>query len=106
MITVLVVGPHAAGATAFAEGHPSVEILIARNGEEAIEKLARNRRIDAVLLLAGAETAELATAIQEEDPAAPTLFAPAAAGSLPSVRSLVGTQPKELLDAIARLLSS
>ncbi len=54
MITILVVGAPAAEASRYAAGHPSVEILVAGGTEEALEKLARNRRIDAVLLLSGA----------------------------------------------------
>ena len=51
--------------------------MTAAGVEEALEKLARNRRIDAVLLLADADPAAAAQAIHDEDPGAPPLFVPA-----------------------------
>jgi dihydrodipicolinate synthase/N-acetylneuraminate lyase len=107
VITVLVVGgPGSAGALGAAMGHPSVEVLTALGAEDALEKLARNRRIDAVLLLAGEANREIATAIRQEDPAGPPLFAPAAgAGPIAGVRPIHGAGPEELLAEIGRDLS-
>ena len=107
MITILVVGAPAAEASRYAAGHPSVEILVAGGTEEALEKLARNRRIDAVLLLSGPEAAELATILAEEDPAAPPLFAPASAGTIPRATPLPDGDPNQLLERmVARLEAS
>jgi hypothetical protein len=104
MITVLVLGPsHVESAPAdFAD--PSVEILAAGSAEEALEKLARNRRIDAVLLLPGSEARELAETLAEEDPSAPPLFAPASIGEIPGVRRLEAENPVALVQRIVELL--
>jgi hypothetical protein len=76
VITILAVGgPERDLANAFAL-KPSVEVVTARDVEDALEKLARNRRVDAVLLLDGASAAASAQTILEEDPAAPPLYAP------------------------------
>lgn len=106
MITILVVGVPGAEASQFAVGHPSVEILVAGGTAEALEKLARNRRIDAVLVLSGTEAVELATILAEEDPAAPPLFAPAAAGTSLGVRTLPASQPDGLLGLLVHALRS
>jgi hypothetical protein len=105
MITILVLGaPHAGPETG--GGHPSVEILTAGTAEEALEKLARNRRIDAVLLLSGSEAAELASTLAEEDPSAPPLFAPASAGMVPGVLPLPDGDLARLLDEMVRRLET
>jgi hypothetical protein len=75
MLTLLVVS--AAGAIEPAVSvSPSVEILHASGSEDALETLGRNRRIDAVLLWAGKQNAEIAAAIREDNPAPPPIFAP------------------------------
>ncbi len=106
MITILVLGPGSpladpapAGAT-----DPSVEILGAASAEEALEKLARNRRIDAVLFLPGSQARELAETLAEEDPSAPPLFAPASMGEIPGVRLLPDGEPAQLLKRMVRRL--
>lgn len=104
MITILVVGPRETLAR-FPEPEPSVEILTSAHAEDAIETLARNRRIDAVLLLPGGDpSGAVARAIREEDPAGPPLYAPAAAGAIPGVQTLPDGSPEALAAAIARRL--
>lgn len=71
MITVLAVGAEAEPLAAFGAAHPSVEIVTANGAEDALERLARNRRIDAVLILAQPDAAETARLVREEDPGAP-----------------------------------
>jgi hypothetical protein len=108
MITVLVVGPQdrAAELDAAAARSPSIELLHAAEREEALDRLARNRRIDAVLLLLEPAAArEVAETVLDEDPAAPPIFAPAAAGEVAGVRSLSGSTAERLLDSIARELT-
>ena len=105
MITVLVAGTEEGSVDEFAAGHPSVEVLTASGTEDALEKLARNRRIDAVLILAGEKTAEIAALILEEDPGAPPLYAPVRAGPIPSVRQIEAESPERLLEALVRELS-
>jgi hypothetical protein len=108
MITVLVVGAGAASGDfqSLAAGDPSIEVMTAAGMEEALEKLARNRRIDAVLLAGIEDAAGMAEAIHEEDPGAPPLFAPESAAPLGRVRLLAATSPAELLRAIAHELSA
>ena len=106
MITVLVVGDSSRDFASLSADDPSIEVLTASGTEEALEKLARNRRIDAVLLAGIADPAGTAQAIHEEDPGAPPLFAPAFTAPLYRVRQLDAGTPEELLRAIARELSA
>jgi hypothetical protein len=107
MITVLVVGGTPDAFASLADHHPSIEILAAAGVEDALEKLARNRRIDAVLLAAPrADGAEIARVIREEDPGAPPLFSPETEGMPPGVRTLGGRTPEELLAALVHALSA
>jgi hypothetical protein len=105
MLSVLVVAPASADLTRLSGRHPSVEVLYARNPEEAVERLARNRRIDAVLLLCGAENAGIVEAIQEDIPATPPLFLPVSdQNPLPGTRLLPRGSPDELLDSLVAAL--
>jgi len=104
MITILVVGPRER-LSVFAEPDPSVEVLAASDLEDALEKLARNRRVDAVLLVDGpAEAAALAREIRAEDPAGPPLFAPESAGPIPGAAALPDGPLEGLAAEIARRL--
>jgi hypothetical protein len=71
MLSILVVGSKQ---TELGGPGPEVEILRARDAEEAVEKLGRNRRIDAVLLVSPGEALAVISAIREENPAPPPLF--------------------------------
>jgi len=109
MITVLVVGDRdrAEEVDAVAARNPSVEILHAKDLEEALDRLARNRRIDAVLLLVDAErAAEIVETVLEEDPGAPPLYAPSVAGEIVGVRPLPSSSAEEILRSIVSSLSS
>lgn len=109
MITVLAAGRGASSVPA--EGarsgrpHPSVEVMTAEDDEEILDKLARNRRIDAVLLMPGAGAAELAAAIREEDPAGPPVYAWGEAARIEGVYALEATSAEEAIAAIARQLA-
>ncbi|HVE65737.1 MAG TPA: hypothetical protein VNC59_04075 [Thermoanaerobaculia bacterium] len=108
MITVLVVGePEDAEALDSVAGRkPSVELLHARDAEEALERLSRNRRIDGVLLLLPpARSSEVAAILREEDPSSPPLFCSGSGAPPAGVRSLAAATPEELLDALTRELS-
>lgn len=108
MITVLVVAePGAADALdRVAAGRPSIELLHAGDVEDALERLSRNRRIDAVLfLLPPDRAAEAAALLREEDPSGPPLYAPAPPEPPSHVHPLTGSTPEELLDAVTRELS-
>jgi hypothetical protein len=72
MLSILIVGRPPSGS--LEPPDPSLEILHAEGAEDALEKLGRNRRIDAVLLAAGSENAEIERAIREDNPAPPPLF--------------------------------
>lgn len=106
MITVLVIGASAAAFASPAARDPSIEVMTAAGTEEALEKLARNRRIDAVLLLADGDPEVTARAIHEEDPGAPPLFVPASVSAPPRVRPLDAASSADLLRAIAHELSA
>jgi hypothetical protein len=89
VIHVLVVGPLSGEPGRLPESSSSVEVLHAHGPEDAVEKLARNRRIDAVLLLE-ADNASVARAIREDVLSPPPLFAPAGSEALEGVRPLEG----------------
>lgn len=103
-MTILAVGAEAERLAAFGASHPSIEIVTADGAEDALERLARNRRIDAVLILASPGAAETARLVREEDPGAPPLFAPAAAGPIPGARSLSGSGGPQLIEELLRIL--
>jgi hypothetical protein len=106
MITILAVGPEAEALAAFGASHPSVEVVTAHGAEDALERLARNRRIDAVLLLDGSEARETARLIAEEDPGAPPLFASAGVEELRGARRLAANSGAEILEQLVRVLAS
>ena len=90
MITVLAAGRGAGhlGESRDGSGSPSVEVMTAEEDEEVLDKLARNRRIDAVLLMPGEGAAALAAAIREEDPAGPPVYGWGEAARIEGVRGL------------------
>jgi hypothetical protein len=106
VITLLAVGGAAHDIAPAFSRDPSVEVLAATDAEDALEKLARNRRIDAVLLLGGPAAADVARILHEEDPAAPPFYAPASAGAIPHAISLADAEPEAIVSALARLLQS
>jgi hypothetical protein len=105
VITILAVGPEAEALAAFGADHPSIEIVAAHGAEDALERLARNRRIDAVLLLAGSAANETARLIAEEDPGAPPVFAALAEEAGEGIRIIEPGTPAEVLDRVVRALS-
>lgn len=105
MIHVLVAFTEETAAADFVGCRSSVEVLLARGAEEAVEKLARNRRIDAVLLVAGAENARIVAAIREDNLALPPLFLCASAPELSGARRLASDDAGRLLDLVAEALS-
>jgi hypothetical protein len=108
VITVLVVAEP--GETApldrAAAARPSLELLHAGDVEDALDRLSRNRRIDAVLLLLSSDrAAEAAALLREEDPSGPPLLAPAPPDPPAGVQPLTGETPEEILEALVRKLS-
>ena len=106
MISVLVVAAGEQNVENLAGKHPSVEVLLAHGVEDALEKLARNRRVDAVLLLAGEANSEIVGAIRDDNPAHPPLYGPAGQPAATGVRTLPAGEPSELLDLLRRELDS
>ena len=83
--------------------HPSVEVLHARGLEDTLEKLGRNRRVDAVLFAAGGENSEIVRAVLEDNPAPPPLFT-AEPGAPPGVRLLAEPVVSRLLERLVEEL--
>lgn len=108
MFTILVIAPEARGGGGELASNPSVEILRARDAEEALEKLGRNRRVDAVLLLCGPANADIARAIREDNPAPPPLFTVEGDGDAgPGSRRLPSaTAGARVLDALIEQLGA
>jgi hypothetical protein len=106
MITILAVGGPERGLAAAFGRNPSVEVVTARDVEDALEKLARNRRVDAVLLLEAVSATEDAKTILAEDPGAPPLYAPDAAGAISGVQRLPDASPAELVTKLAARLEA
>jgi hypothetical protein len=106
MISVLVVAAEGSDLEELAGRHPSVEILMAHGVEDALEKLGRNRRIDAVLLLAGPANPAIVGAIREDNPAHPPMYLPAGQPAPRGIRTLPAGEPAELLDLLLRELES
>ena len=106
MISVLIVTVAQHDLENLAGTHPSVEVLLAHGVEDALEKLARNRRVDAVLLLAGDANPEIVAAIRDDNPAHPPLYRPAGQAAPDGVRTLPAGGPSELLDLLRRELDS
>jgi len=106
MITVLVVSDpeRARELDEAAARMPSLELLHADDEEQALDRLARNRRIDAVLLLRDARAAaEVARLILEEDPGAPPLYVVGL--PVPGTQSLPAAEPAALLETLERSLA-
>jgi len=97
MITLLLVG---SGETAPLAVPASVEALRASSPDQAIEILARNRRIDAVLFLDEDAARETVALLAEEGPAWPPLFQ-AGRASAPGV---VALEPGSALSDLLRHL--
>jgi hypothetical protein len=106
VISVLIVVEAEQSLEELAGRHPSVEILMAHGVEDALEKLGRNRRIDAVLLLAGTANPAIIGAIREDNPAHPPMYLPAGQPAPRGIRTLPAGDPAELLDLLLRELES
>ena len=105
MLTILVVAPPGLEVDGLSALSPSVEILRARDAEEALEKLGRNRRVDAILLLAGEGDAEILREIRDENPAPPPVFLCSRPGGVPEgVRELQPATPPVLLERLLAAL--
>jgi hypothetical protein len=103
LITILAVGAAAAELAAFGSGHPSVEVVAAANAEDALDRLARNRRIDAVLLLSEAGARAAVRLFQDEDPGGPPIFG---ACDAPGVIRIDSGAPETMLVAVIERVSS
>ena len=106
MISILVVGGEKEDIEGMEASHASVEVLTAHGVEDTLEKLGRNRRIDAVLLLSSEDARAIVAAIEEDNPAHPPLFQPAGRRRLPGTRILAAARPEELMDLLLGELRS
>lgn len=105
MITVLVVSS-AARFDRHVAANSAVEVLCARSAEEALDKLGRNRRIDAILLADLADPARLIAEIREDHPSPPPIFLARACTPAPGARHLPADGPEELLALVEQNLSA
>jgi hypothetical protein len=105
MIHVLVVAPGGANLGDLTGRRSAVEVLLARGADEAVEKLARNRRVDAVVLLAGSENVAVAEAIREDNLSPPPLFTPDSSAQIPGVVRLRAESPGQMLDLVLEALA-
>jgi hypothetical protein len=96
VITILVVGGAEA---AIVPPDPAIEVLRASDASHAVERLARNRRIDAILLLDGSGSVLSEIAAEELSP--PPVYAPAGSLLPEGARALDGRSVSELLQEIA-----
>lgn len=97
MLAILVVG----GSGAEEAGPASaVEVLHARDTDDAVEKLGRNRRIDAVLVLDAGEASRTVAAIREDLVAPPPIFLAPSAPPVSGARRLEARGTRALLEAI------
>jgi hypothetical protein len=103
MLSILVVGETSAG-SAPSGPDSALEVLNARDADEAVEKLGRNRRIDAVLILSFDAEAATVAAIREDVLAPPPIFLGEGAGEIPGARRLPARQPARLLELIVETL--
>lgn len=106
MISILAVLPEGVQLEGLAARHPSVEVLTAHGVEDTLEKLGRNRRVDAVLLLEEQGMAAIVAALEEDNPAHPPLFQAAGGLRVPGTRVLATEKPAELIDLLVRELES
>lgn len=100
MITVLVVGEEKE-LEGLSSPKAALEVLRAHSAEEALEKLGRNRRIDAVLLLERDGIPAVVEAIREDNRAHPPIFLPSGRQAPPGTRILPGEGLAELLDLLS-----
>ncbi|HTO87289.1 MAG TPA: hypothetical protein VMR54_07145 [Thermoanaerobaculia bacterium] len=101
MLALLVVGPDPA---ALPEAGSAIEILHAHGADEAVEKLGRNRRIDAVLVLPTADAAEIVAAIREDVVSPPPIFLPAEAPLIPATTRLAERKLSGMLSQVVKVL--
>jgi hypothetical protein len=104
LLTVLVVA-EPPGQGPQQEPDSSLEVLHARDAEEAVEKLARNRRIDAVLVLSQAEAPAIVAAIREDVLAPPPIFLAEGSPQIPGTRALAAREPARLVELVAQELA-
>jgi hypothetical protein len=101
MLTLLVVGPDSGAASPGAGS--AIEILHAHGADEAVEKLGRNRRIDAVLILPTADAAEIVAAVREDVVSPPPIFLPAGA---PEIRATTLMDERELSGMLRQIVKA
>jgi hypothetical protein len=97
MLSILVVGP---AETPIASTNAQVEILRAHSIDEAVEKLARNRRIDAILILSAPLACDVVGAIREETSAPPPFFVGSGANPAPSGARRVSEDPAKAIEQV------
>lgn len=103
MLSILVVG-EPSGGSAPSGPDSALEVLHARDADQAVEKLGRNRRIDAVLILSPAAEAATVAAIREDVLAPPPIFLAEGAAEIPGAKRLPARESARLLELIVETL--
>jgi hypothetical protein len=101
VVTLLAIGPDA---ITLAPSAAAVEILRAHDAEDGLEMLARNRRIDAVLILSGQAPSPIIEAIREEISAPPPIFVACGLRPAPAGSRAVSGDPNAAVEQIFREL--
>jgi len=101
VVTLLVIGPDA---VALPPSAAAVEILRAHDREDGLEMLARNRRVDAVLLLSGQAPSPIIEAIREENSAPPPIFVACGPRPAPAGSRAVSEDPNAAVEQICHEL--
>jgi len=102
VLALLVVG--SVPAEALPEAGSAIEVLHAQGADEAVEKLGRNRRIDAVLILPTAGAVEIVAAIREDIVSPPPIFLAAGAPEIPGTTRLADPGPSGMLPLVVKAL--
>ena len=108
MISVLVVLPEGDLPEGLEGRNPSVEVLTAHGVDDTLEKLGRNRRLDAVLLLDDRGVRDILAAMADDNPAHPPVFVPSGRSPIPGTRRLDAgaAAPADLLDLLLGALEA
>ena len=101
MISILVLGATPEELAELETADPSVEVLVAHGLDDALEKLGRNRRVDAVLITGGPDAGQIVAAIRDDSPAHPPIFVASGPGAaIPHTTPLPAAAPRQIVNVL------